>query len=188
VEEGAATPRTLPLRVPLRDGRSAIVRPIAPEDRDALQFAVQSMSPDSRYTRFMSPKRQLSEQTLQAATRPKPAQECALVAVSADELDGPIIAGARYASAVGSDTCEFAVTIVDAWQGLGLARQLMEILIDVARQHGFRTMEGFVLTENRSMRGLAKRLGFRDRPSPGEPGVRLVTLSLEGGRAPPAGD
>jgi RimJ/RimL family protein N-acetyltransferase len=167
-----------PVTVPLRDGRQAIVRPIRPEDQDALNAAFLSLSMTSRYTRFMAPKRQLSAQTLEAATHPKPAQEYALVAVDARDADGPIVAGARYASAPGSDTCEFAVTIVDAWQGAGLARRLMEILMEVAATRGFQTMEGYVLTGNASMRGLATRLGFSDKPCPGEAGVRLVSCSL----------
>src|SRR5262245_1503829 len=106
------------------------VRPIRPEDQEGLHEAVRSLSNDSRYTRFMAAKRERSRQTLHAATHPKPAQECALVVV--DGQTGPIVGGARYASAPGSDACEFAITIVDEWQGLGLARHLMEILIAVA--------------------------------------------------------
>ncbi|HUL65979.1 MAG TPA: GNAT family N-acetyltransferase [Burkholderiaceae bacterium] len=163
----------------LRGGRMVTVRPIRPEDKDGLHAAVLSLSDDSRYTRFMAAKRELSSQTLHAATNPKPAQEFALVAV--DE-SGSIVGGARYASAPDSDSCEFAITIADDWQGIGLARHLMEILMRTARRAGFETMEGYVLAGNAAMRGLAKRLGFDDKSSPDDPGVRLVTRKLQ----PPA--
>ena len=162
----------------LRDGREVTVRPIRPEDKEGLHAAVLSLSPESRYSRFMAPKRELSSKTLDAATNPNRAQEFALVAVDG-KSDDFIVAGARYASAAGSDTCEFAITITDQWQGVGLARRLMEIIMDAAARAGYATMEGFVLATNRSMRGLAKRLGYSDKASPGEHGVRLVTRSLQ---------
>jgi RimJ/RimL family protein N-acetyltransferase len=168
---------SFPMSVKLRDDREVTVRPIRPEDREGLHAAVLSLSMDSRYTRFMAPKRQLSSKTLDAATSPKPDQEFALVAVDGRE-SGPIVAGARYASAPGSDTCEFAVTITDQWQSVGLARRLMEVLMQVAAQDGFQTMEGFVLKTNSSMRGLAKRLGFDDKSCPDDPTVRIVTRKL----------
>src|SRR5262245_21999253 len=99
--------------VQLRDGRSVTVRPITPEDKDGLNDAVMSLSDESRYTRFMAATRQWSAQVLEAATHPKPRQECALVAVSGDPVDGVIVGGARYASLPDSHTCEFAVTVND---------------------------------------------------------------------------
>ncbi|HTT12840.1 MAG TPA: GNAT family N-acetyltransferase [Burkholderiaceae bacterium] len=161
----------------LRDGRKVTVRPIRPQDREGLHAAVLNLSADARYTRFMAPKRELSSKTLDAATSPRPDQEFALVAVNGGD-DGPIVAGARYASAPGSDSCEFAVTITDEWQGVGLARRLMEILMEVARHDGFLTMEGFVLASNSAMRGLAKRLGFDDKSCPDDRSVRIVTRKL----------
>ena len=169
---------TFPMSVQLRDGREVTVRPIRPDDREELHAAVLSLSPDSRYSRFMAPKRELSSKTLDAATNPNRAHEFALVAVDGQSEDS-IVAGARYASAAESDTCEFAVTITDQWQGAGLARRLMEIIMQVAAHAGYQTMEGYVLATNRSMRGLAKRLGFTDKACPGEHGVRLVACSLQ---------
>jgi RimJ/RimL family protein N-acetyltransferase len=165
------------MNMTLRDGRAVSVRPIRPEDRDGLHAAVLSLSADARYTRFMAPKRELSSKTLDAATSPKPDQEFALVAVDGGE-GGAIVAGARYASAPESEVCEFAVTIADQWQGIGLARRLMEILMQVAAQDGFKTIEGFVLATNSSMRGLARRLGFDDKSCPDDRTVRIVTRKL----------
>ena len=102
-----------------------------------------------------------------------------MVALSGEGSEQLIIGGARYASAAGSDACEFAVTIADDWQGFGLARRLMETLIEVARARGYRRMEGFVLPENTEMRGLATRLGFSDEPCPEDRTLRLVSLGLE---------
>ncbi|MDM0110868.1 GNAT family protein [Variovorax sp. J22R133] len=181
---GQAAP-ALPAAVSLRDGRQVTVREILPQDKDALQAAVSGMSTQARYTRFMASIREIPDKALEAATHPVPDKEFALVAVSAEGTPGEvIIGGARYASEAGSDTCEFAITIVDGWQGQGLAPRLMEMLMTAAQAHGFRVMEGCVLTSNAAMRGLAKRLGFEDTRFPGDATTRLVRRNLVEGHAP----
>ncbi len=169
---------SLPATVTLRDGRRVTVREILPEDKEPLQAAVGNMSADSRYTRFMGTMREIPDQMLEAATHPVPDRECALVAVSVEGADELHRRRRAPMLNVGSDTCEFAIAIVDGWQGLGLAPQLMNTLMSLAESHGFRYMEGFVLSTNASMRGLAKRLGFQDAPFPGDATVRLVKRTL----------
>ena len=78
----------------------------------------------------------------------------------------------------GSTDCEFAVTVVDEWHGLGLARQLLEALMQAARARGFERMEGYILATNARMLGLAKRLGFAEVESPEGPTVRMVRRDL----------
>ena len=172
----------LPMRL-LLDGRRVSVREILPEDKEALHAAFSGLSAQSRFTRFMATMRDLSEPMLEAATHPVPDREFALVAV-ADEGEGEkIVGGARYASTAGHDSCEFAITVVDGWQGVGLAPRLMTTLMEAARSHGFRVMEGFVLAGNQSMRKLAKRLGFNDLADPDDATVRVVRCNLQGGHA-----
>ncbi|SFM83001.1 GNAT family N-acetyltransferase [Variovorax sp. OV329] len=168
----------LPLSLTLRDARRVTVREIRPEDREGLHAAVLSLSPDARYTRFMTAVRDLPEHTYEAATHPEPQREFALVVLPEEGEARPIVAGARYASAAGSDCCEFAITILDDWQGQGLSTPLMNTLIDAARAHGFRTMEGYVLSANAPMRRLAKRLGFSESACPDDASTRIVKLAL----------
>ncbi|MEJ8857298.1 GNAT family N-acetyltransferase [Variovorax robiniae] len=168
----------LPARLKLRDGREVWVREIQPDDKDGLQAAVGHMSVQSRYMRFMATVRAISEPMLEKATHPVADREFALVAVGDEGGVESIVAGARYASDAGSDTCEFAIMIVDDWQGQGLAPRLMQILMEAAEAHGFRYMEGSVLTQNTAMRGLARRLGFDDKADPRDATVRVVKRAL----------
>ena len=48
----------------------------------------------------------------------------------------------------------------DKWQRQGLAHLLMRHLIDTARSHGLRTMEGDILRNNNEMLRLVTKLGF----------------------------
>jgi len=167
-----------PVDVELRDGRHVTFRAINERDGDKLQEAIRALSMESRYSRFFSPLRQLPPELLERATHPEPGRELQLVVVVGEEPQEKIIGGARYVALEASGDCEFAVAIVDEWHGLGLARRLLEMLIDRARASGFQRMEGHVLATNVGMLSLAKRLGFAEMGSSEGPTVRLVRRDL----------
>jgi GNAT superfamily N-acetyltransferase len=167
-----------PVDVQLRDGRHVTLRAIRAQDKDKLQEAIRALSVQSSYYRFFSPLRELSQQLLERATHPETDSELQLVAVSGEGAQEKIIGGARYAAVAGSRDCEFAVAVVDEWHGLGLARRLLETLIESARTRGFERMEGYILATNARMLGLAKRLGFAEMASPEGPTVRMVRRDL----------
>jgi GNAT superfamily N-acetyltransferase len=169
----------------LAGGRRVTVRAVRPDDRERLQCAVRGLSDDSRYSRFMSFMRELSPALLDQATQPAAERELQLVAVAGDGDEATIVGGARYSAAAGSRTCEFAVALADDWHRLGLARRLLEALIDSARARGFEQMEGYILAANSSMLGLARRLGFTPVEYPEDPTVRRVRRDLTR-VAPPA--
>jgi GNAT superfamily N-acetyltransferase len=70
------------------------------------------------------------------------------------------------------------VAVTDEWQGLGIARHLLEALIRTASERGLERIEGYILASNAGMLRLAGRLGFVPVPSPEGPGVRLVRRDL----------
>lgn len=178
MHENASADAGLPFRATLRDERQVVLRQIRAQDKAGLVAAFHRLSSDSRYTRFMASMRELPDAMLESATHPVAGREFALVAVADDGEAGTIVGGARYAAGLGSDTCEFAVTVADDWHGVGLAKCLMQSLIGVARAAGYRNMEGFVLASNTSMRGLARKLGFVDTVCPDDATLRVVTLGL----------
>jgi RimJ/RimL family protein N-acetyltransferase len=179
----------LPVVVKLRDGREVTLRAIQAQDRAELLAAFHRLSDDSRYTRFMAFMRDPPEAMLEAVTHPAAGREFTVVAISGDDGGaGSIVGSARYVGAPGSDTCEFAVTVADDWHGLGLARRLMEILIDTATAQEFRLMEGYVLAVNTPMRQLAKNLGFADTRCHDDAALRVMILSLAGGKGETAGN
>lgn len=168
-----------PVVVQVRDGRRVTVRAVRGDDKAALNEAFQHLSPDARYSRFMAQVRELSPAMLESATHPRGERDLAMVAVVGEAPAEMIVGGARYAAGPSGDECEFAVTLTDEWHGVGLARQLMELLMAAAAAQGFRSMEGYILAGNQDMRGLARRLGFSDEPMPGDATVRLVRRRLD---------
>ena len=167
-----------PIEVELRDRRRVRLREIRPDDRDEVRQAFDRLSSESRYTRFMSHVSELSPKMLERAVHRQTERELGLVAeVNApDGLD--IVAGARYYVQGTGESCEFAITVADAWQGVGLASRLMRELIQIARLRGLRHMEGFVLAGNSSMLNVARRLGFTVNADPNDAMVKIVRLDL----------
>jgi GNAT superfamily N-acetyltransferase len=104
--------------------------------------------------------------------------ELQLVAANRDADLEDIVGGVRYAGAPGGHDCEFAITVIDAWQGQGLARLMLEAIMGAARECGFEHMEGYILASNAAMLGLARKLGFASVPSPEGPAVRLMRCAL----------
>ena len=167
-----------PVVVKLRHGRSVTVRAVRADDGARLQDAIRALSDESRYFRFMAALKELPPGLVEQATHPRAGRELQLVAVTGDGADERIVAGARYSSEVGSTDCEFAIAVTDAWQGLGLARKLIDLLIVEARARGFARMEAYILASNAPMLRLARRLGFVTAASAEDPTVRRVLRTL----------
>jgi RimJ/RimL family protein N-acetyltransferase len=127
----------------------------------------------------MSAIKDLPGGVLEKAVHPVAGRELALVATAGEGADEDIVGGARYIVEPDNTTCEFAVTLADDWHRVGLASRLMKALIEAARAHRIKRMEGFVLATNQPMLNLARRLGFEVRSSSEGPTVKLVRLDLD---------
>ena len=93
-------------------------------------------------------------------------RELALVAVH-DVGGVPAFVGvARYITNPDQESAEFAVVVADEWQGRGVARLLMERLLDCARRRGMKRVEGAVLRNNHNMLKFTTALGFETRDDP----------------------
>jgi RimJ/RimL family protein N-acetyltransferase len=166
------------IQVELRGRRHVRIREIRPQDRNEIRQAFGRLSSQSRYTRFMATVRDLTPRMLDYAVARPRERDLGLVA----EIDAPdgidIVGGARYYTEADGQGCEFAITVIDDWQGTGLASRLMRELIQAARARGIRRMEGFVLAGNGRMLRLAERLGFSVETDPDDATVKIVRLDL----------
>lgn len=153
----------------LDDGRRLSVAPLHPHDAAATQAFIAGLSPDSRYRRFHVGIPMLPPALL---ARLVDIDQVSHVALAARVPGLPaLVAEARYVVDEQAVGAEFAVTVADAWQGLGLGRQLLQRLARRARSQGLRLLHGDVLADNRAMRGLVERLGGTLLARADEPGV-----------------
>ena len=168
-----------PADITLRNGRRVHLRALRSTDADEILQAFERLSEEARYMRFMGAVKELDQRRLRATLAHFPQRGAAIAATvpAADGID--IVGAASFIIGPDSSSCEFSITVADAWKGAGLGKRLMLALIDAARRRGLRMMEGYVLASNQPMLGLAQGLGFQNRPDPGEPTVRIVRLALD---------
>jgi acetyltransferase len=162
----------------LLDGSAATLRPIRASDMELERAFVRNLSPQSKFKRFMGELKELSPEQLHAFTHPDHGRESVYVVIRSSVAGEEEIAVARYMVEPNGESCEFAITVADAWQGKGVAGRLMRTLIRDARVRGLKRMHGFVLGANVRMLDFVRKLGFRIEFDRDDPAVRVATLDL----------
>lgn len=168
------------------DAREWTLRPIRPEDAQALQEFIRGLSDRSRYMRFVSMMRELTPRMVARYTQIDYHRELALVATTS--VPNPanrglptdaVIGLAHYLRHADGRGAEYALVIGDDWQRQGLGAKLMRKLIDAATEQGLEYIDGLVLSENKPMLALMTCLGFTNDPDPEDPSLRRVWLKLQ---------
>jgi acetyltransferase len=162
----------------LRDGRGVHVRAMRGSDDAEILQAFDHLSADARYMRFMRVVREVDRDRLRETLASFPERGFGIVATvpAADGFD--IVGSAILVIENNPSICEFAITILPEYGGVGLGRTLLSALIAAARQRGLKEMEGFVLAANQPMLKLASRLGFSTARDPDDGSVCNCRLSL----------
>ncbi len=141
------------------------VRPIRGEDAQAEIEFVKSMSSKSKYFRFMHAVNDLTPEMLSRFTKLDYDREMAFGAFIQKKNKDKLLGVSRYSINPDKQSCEFAIAIADKYHGMGLARQLMLILIEHVKDRDLKIIEGTVLKNNTSMDKLMASLGFKKSPS-----------------------
>jgi GNAT superfamily N-acetyltransferase len=143
--------------VVLSDATPVHLRPIVPEDADALVSFHAGLSPESIILRYFGPHPRLSAKEVERLTNVDGVDRFALVAAH----EGRIVGVARYERAPGTDEAEVAFLVDDAFQGKRLGTMLFEHLAEAAREHGVRRFVADTLAENARMLGVFRDSGYR---------------------------
>lgn len=146
-----------PVQATLKDGRSATLRFLLPEDGARLAALYAGLDENAR--RFYWPHALDREHAMANAARADSPTEVVLV------LEAPAGAIAGYAwyrwRAADAPASGFGICIVVGYQNCGAGRVLMERLLAVARELGPPQMELTVQHANRRAVELYQKLGFR---------------------------
>ena len=162
----------------LADGSDVTIRPIRPEDAHIEQDFIRNLTPQSKYLRFMQALHELTPEMLVRFTQIDYDREMALIAVTTAGGSEAEVGVARYTINPDDTSCEFAIVIADTWHHKGLGVELMNQLIETARNRGLKVIMGEVLANNKEMLALARWLGFEIRHSGDDPQLMLVTRHL----------
>jgi acyl-CoA synthetase (NDP forming)/RimJ/RimL family protein N-acetyltransferase len=141
--------------VVLRDGRAAHLRPITPDDAEALVAFYARVSDQSKYYRFFAPYPTLSERDVARFTQVDHDRRVALVVTLGPQL----IAVGRY-DAISPVLAEVAFLVEDAHQGRGLGQLLLEHLAQAGRERGLSRFVAEVLPDNVPMSRVFREMGY----------------------------
>jgi GNAT superfamily N-acetyltransferase len=139
-----------------------IIRPIRPEDREALAAAHSRLSPESVRRRYLTAKPRLTERELRYLTEVDGIDHVAYVAVEGDRIVGV----ARWVRSPEDRTsAEAAVVVADDHQRRGLGRRLGDAIADAARERGVERFTAVLLSDNvaahRLFASISRRLDSR---------------------------
>jgi GNAT superfamily N-acetyltransferase len=145
-----------------------VTRALSLADMTAYKAFVSSLSAQTKYQRTLGGAVMPSEAQFLQLLSPKPPLEIVLGTLVGDEL----LAVGRFAPMLEDKTSknskrknsyrtsEFAITVGDAWQGMGLGTSLLKQLkVDAARA-GYKDMMAWVFADNLGMISLAQSQGF----------------------------
>jgi acetyltransferase len=190
-EVAALTPpaiRPYPLQyveqVVLKDSTAVTLRPIRLEDEPMMVRFHESLSDESvrrRYFQVLHLRERVDHERLIRICFNDFDREVALVAEHRGADGGHQVLGVgRLSRDSGTSNAEFAMLIVDPWQGRGLGHLLLDKLIRVGFDEGIHRIVGSILPDNWPMQALCQSLGFNLRHTVDEVRARLDLQSITG--------
>jgi len=136
-------------------GKVVTVRPLTNGDTGTIASLFDRLSPASRERRYHSAKPRLAPNELAYLARVGPDNHVIVAYVDGDLLPAGMARVVRDASDRTSG--ELAFEVADCYQGNGLGKLLIEMLLADARAAGIRRVDAWVQTSNRSALGVLRR-------------------------------
>jgi RimJ/RimL family protein N-acetyltransferase len=161
----------------LRNGLEVIIRAVRPDDVVRIIEAFKELEAESIYTRFFSPKREITETELQRIRETDFDTLVRLLCIT--ERDGReiVIAEGIYAK-TSDESAEVAFIVEEDYQCLGIAKRLLTHLGRIALANGIKEFTAQVLPYNSAMLNVFRNSGCPMK-SHMEEEVVYVTLDLE---------
>lgn len=144
----------------LRDGLTAHLRPITPDDAEALQSFHVAQSEHSQYLRFFAPMARLSRSDLERFTHVDYKDRVALIVTIGDDIIGVARYDRLNEDGESGNEAEVAFNIADSHQGRGIGSVLLEHLAAAAREQGVTRFVAEVLPGNAKMLNVFAEAGY----------------------------
>jgi acetyltransferase len=149
----------------LKDGQEVTIRPIRPEDEPTMIHFHEKLSERSVYLRYFQPlklSQRVAHERLTRICFIDYDREMALVVekkLENGECD--IIAVGRLSKLHGKNEGEIAALVRDEYQGKGIGSELYRRLVSIAKDEKLKEVNSSMLGENREMRAVCTKLGFK---------------------------
>ncbi|MGF6428878.1 MULTISPECIES: bifunctional acetate--CoA ligase family protein/GNAT family N-acetyltransferase [Bradyrhizobium] len=161
----------------LRDGSRVTVRPMRPEDEPMVSDFFKRVTAEDLRLRFFHAMKEFSHAFIARLTQLDFARAMAFVAL--DPNTGEMMGAVRLHSDSLYENAEYAILLQSDLKGKGLGWALMQLLIHYARSEGLKRLSGQVLTENTTMIGMCRDLGFTVTMDPDDHSIVDVVLDLD---------
>lgn len=146
--------------ITLKDGLKATIRPIKPEDELLEKEMFNNLSRQTQYFRFFGYIKDVTHEMLARYTQIDYEREMALMAEIEEDGVKKMIGVVRMVNDVGDESAEYAILVADPWQGKGLGSILTDLILEITKENGIKTVYATVLKANTTMVNMFKKRGF----------------------------
>ena len=161
----------------LPDGTALLLRPIKPEDEPLIDEMYKTVSEEAFHSRFFQAAKNASHEMHIRQCSIDYDREMGIVAETKEGDKRRIVGIGTLVADSGQKSGEYAVLVHDNYQGKGLGYKLVDVLIGIAQDKGLEEIYGIVLSNNRQMLNVSKKLGFVAEGLPD--GMTKVKLPLK---------
>ena len=144
----------------LKDGTPVVLRPIKPEDEPLWHELLAGCSTQSRWFRFNYTFKQTTHEMASRYCFIDYDRELAIVAEVEEEGCRKLIGIGRLVADVDHHVAEYAVIVVDRWQGRGVGGMLTDYCLEVAKRWGVKKVVAEIAKDNSRMLATFRRCGF----------------------------
>ncbi|MDT8273245.1 MAG: GNAT family N-acetyltransferase [Desulfomonilia bacterium] len=144
-----------------RSGQTVLFRPIKISDEPLLKDFVYSLSDQSMYKRFLSPRTEIPHQELQKYVVIDYTRQMAIMVILEQEEKEEVIGVARWAIEENLHTAALAIVIRDDFHGQGIGYELLSYMTYLAQKQGLLGFSSEILADNRPVLRLVNK--FRER-------------------------
>ena len=147
--------------VELENDLKVLIRPIRPEDEPNEREMFASFSQETLYFRFFGYIKDITHDMLTRFTQIDYNREIALIGEIKEDGKTKMIGVSRLVADIEKETAEFAIVVGDPWQGIGLGGQLMDKIIEVAKDMKIKKIYASVMKANEAMVTMFRQRDFQ---------------------------
>jgi acyl-CoA hydrolase/GNAT superfamily N-acetyltransferase len=153
-------PEHLETRKTAKSGLGLLLRPVRISDEPLLKAFFYSLSDQSMYRRFMTPRRDMPHERLQEFVAIDYTREMVILACLDEGARSPVVGLAEYYIEEDGLTANVAFAVSDRYQNKGVGTELLAYLTQIARRQGLLGFTAEVLRENEAMLRVFEKMMF----------------------------
>lgn len=148
-------------KIKMKNRKEVLLRPIKPEDEPLEKEMIKAFSKKTQRFRFFGYLKDISHSLLIKYTQIDYDREMAIIAELEEGKEKKMAGVVRLISDPYDNSAEFAIAIADPWQGKKLGSQMMDYMLDIAKERNIKTIYAYFLKDNDIMQEMFESRGFR---------------------------